>query len=198
MILTHICRTIAIAGHAGDRETVLDGLDHDAPEVRVVALGAAHRLDALSADTHRPFLTDPATEVRYRAVELAARAAYGAELAHDLLGALADAELAEVAAFALGELSLDSDTLVRAEAALGAQASGHDDALARESAVAALGALGVGLEHILSATGDVATVRRRAVLALAPFEGPEVDQALEQALSDRDWQVRQAAEDLSE
>jgi hypothetical protein len=34
------------------------------------------------------------------------------------------------------------------------------------------------------------------VLALAPFDGPEVDAALERALTDRDWQVRQAAEDL--
>jgi HEAT repeat protein len=39
-------------------------------------------------------------------------------------------------------------------------------------------------------------VRRRAVLALAPFEGPEVDAALQAATTDRDWQVRQAAEDL--
>jgi hypothetical protein len=35
------------------------------------------------------------------------------------------------------------------------------------------------------------------VIALAPFEGPEVDAALERARADRDWQVRQAAEDLS-
>jgi len=41
-------------------------------------------------------------------------------------------------------------------------------------------------------------VRRRAVIALAPFEGPEVDAALEAARTDRDWQVRQAAEDQLE
>jgi hypothetical protein len=34
------------------------------------------------------------------------------------------------------------------------------------------------------------------VLALAPFDGPEVDRALERARTDRDRQVRQAAEDL--
>jgi hypothetical protein len=39
-------------------------------------------------------------------------------------------------------------------------------------------------------------VRRRAVLALAPFDGPAVDAAVAAALEDRDWQVRQAAEDL--
>ena len=35
------------------------------------------------------------------------------------------------------------------------------------------------------------------MLALAPFEGDDVDAAIERALTDRDWQVRQAAEDLT-
>ena len=39
-------------------------------------------------------------------------------------------------------------------------------------------------------------MRRRDILALAAFDGPEVTTALEKALLDRDWQVRQAAEDL--
>ena len=66
----------------------------------------------------------------------------------------------------------------------------------REAAVAALGAIGDarGLPAILAATGDRPAVRRRAVLALAPFEGPEVTAALERARDDRDWQVRDAAE----
>jgi hypothetical protein len=34
------------------------------------------------------------------------------------------------------------------------------------------------------------------VLALAPFTGPDVDAAIAHARDDRDWQVRQAAEDL--
>jgi HEAT repeat protein len=78
-------------------------------------------------------------------------------------------------------------------------ATRHPDALCREAAVAALGAIGdpAGLPAIVAATGDRTTVRRRAVLALAPFTGPEVDAALERARGDRDWQVRQAAEDLS-
>ena len=54
-----------------------------------------------------------------------------------------------------------------------------------------------GLPAILRALDDKATVRRRAVIALAPFDGPEVDAALERSRTDRDWQVRQAAEDLS-
>ncbi len=77
-------------------------------------------------------------------------------------------------------------------------ATGHEDALCREAAVASLGAIGdeAGLAAILAATQDKATVRRRAVIALAPFDGPEVAAALETARTDRDWQVRQAAEDL--
>jgi len=63
--------------------------------------------------------------------------------------------------------------------------------------VAALGAIGdpAGLPAILAALEDRPAVRRRAVIALAPFEGREVQEALERALGDRDWQVRQAAED---
>ena len=82
---------------------------------------------------------------------------------------------------------------------LSAVARSHDDPLCREAAVAALGAIGDerGLPAILAATGDRPAIRRRAVIALAPFSGPEVDAALEAALEDRDWQVRQAAEDLS-
>ena len=64
--------------------------------------------------------------------------------------------------------------------------------------MAALGAIGDvrGLPAILAATSDKPAVRRRAVIALAPFDGPEVDAALARARDDRDWQVRQAAEDL--
>jgi HEAT repeat protein len=73
------------------------------------------------------------------------------------------------------------------------------DALVREACAAALGAIGDprGLPTILHACTDKPAVRRRAVLALAPFDGDEVDAALQAALADRDWQVRQAAEDVS-
>ena len=54
-----------------------------------------------------------------------------------------------------------------------------------------------GLATILHAAGhDKPAVRRRAVIALAPFDGPEVDAAIARSLTDRDWQVRQVAEDL--
>jgi HEAT repeat protein len=70
--------------------------------------------------------------------------------------------------------------------------------LCREAAVAALGAIGdpVGLPAVLAALDDKPAIRRRAAVALAAFEGPDVDDALRRCLDDRDWQVRQVAEDL--
>ena len=75
------------------------------------------------------------------------------------------------------------------------------DPLVRESAVAALGAIGDAAGSTPSSPPrDKPAIRRRAVLALAPFldpdhAGPRVAAALRRA-DDRDWQVRQAAEDL--
>ena len=108
-----------------------------------------------------------------------------------------DVTVVEAAAWAIGELG-ERAVDVGAVAALSDTARDHRDALAREAAVAALGALGDrdALPAILAACHDKPAVRRRAVLALAPFDGPEVDAAIASALDDRDWQVRQAAEDL--
>ena len=138
-------------------------------------------------------LADESPHVRRRAAETAARFP---EL--DLVPVLADPDplVAEAAAYAIGE----HPPKRAAVDALARTATDHSDALVREAAVAALGALGdpAGLPAILRATTDKPAVRRRAVIALAPFEGPEVDEALHRALEDRDWQVRQAAEDLLE
>ena len=76
--------------------------------------------------------------------------------------------------------------------------------LVRESAVAALGSAGrrARTRRHPRRHADKPAIRRRAVLALAPFVGPdharadEVADALQRALTDRDWQVRQAAEDV--
>jgi HEAT repeat protein len=109
------------------------------------------------------------------------------------------AGVVEVAAWALGERA-DAGRRGEVVDRLAAVASEHADPLCREAAVAALGAIGDdrGLAAILAATRDKPAIRRRAVIALAPFSGPEVDEALGRALEDRDWQVRQAAEDLSD
>ncbi len=83
-------------------------------------------------------------------------------------------------------------------AALASATDGHRDPLCREAAVAALGAIGdpAGLPAVEAALGDKPAVRRRAAVALAAFEGPIAGSALQRCLDDRDWQVRQVAEDL--
>jgi len=183
-----------MAGHRGDEVTVRAGLGAADPGVRVVALGAMARLDRLGADELAAGLADPDPTVRRRAAEEAGRAP---ATPVDLLPLLADPDstVVEAAAWACGERGPVTAGTV---AALSALAVDHDDPLCREAAVAALGALGDedGLEAILAATRDKPAVRRRAVIALAPFEGQNVDAALQRALEDRDRQVRQAAEDL--
>lgn len=159
------------------------------PGVRATALGALVRIGRLPSGTVARALSDPSAVVRRRAAELA-----GSLAGADYLPLLSDEDpgVVEAACFAVGEVG-DS----RALAELCRIAEGHEDPLCRESAVAALGAIGdvAGLPSVLAALNDRPAVRRRAVIALAPFEGPEVEQALERALGDRDWQVRQAAED---
>ena len=49
---------------------------------------------------------------------------------------------------------------------------------------------------VLAALDDKPQIRRRAVIALAAIESPESEAALRRCLKDRDWQVRQAAEDV--
>jgi len=63
-----------------------------------------------------------------------------------------------------------------------------------------LGAIGdpEGLPAVIGALEDKPTVRRRATVALAGFDDPRAEPALRQASEDRDWQVRQAAEELME
>lgn len=185
-------RAVTIAGHTGDVDVARAGLDADDPDVRAAGLGALERLGELGDDILAGALVDPEVTVRRRAAQLAAR-----HPEVDLVGALADPDprVVEVAAWACGEHESDRDAIVDALIRL---ATGADDALVRESAVAALGAIGDerGIETIIAACADKPAIRRRAVLALAPFDGPEVDATIEQALTDRDWQVRQAAEDL--
>jgi HEAT repeat protein len=168
------------------------GLQSTDAAVRAMALGAAERLGALDDEALSRALTDVDRRVRRRAAEVAA-----AHPSVDLSITLDDDDptVVEVAAWACGEHEHDRAAIVDRLIALAGEAT---EPLVRESAVAALGAIGTlrGLPAILAATTDKPAVRRRAVLALAPFDGAEVDDAIERALDDRDWQVRQAAEDL--
>lgn len=189
-------RAVALAGHQGDAAVARRGLNDPSPDVRATALGALERLGQLRQDDLTTALTDPAAVVRCRACE--ATALVPGDQPPSLLAMLAsDASVVvEVAAWASGERQPPEPGIVLLLSQL---ATSHTDALVREAAVAALGSIGAqeGLPAILAAASDKATVRRRAVIALAPFDGPEVEAALTRARADRDWQVRQAAEDLS-
>jgi len=183
-------REAVLAGHHADEATARRLLADESAGVRAAARRALRRMGALNVGDVAGALTDPDPLARAAACALAV-----GETGVDVAPLLDDPEarVVEAAAWALGERG-DVSAVPR----LSAVARSHDDSLCREAAVAALGAIGdeSGLEAILAAMGDRATVRRRAVIALAPFAGPEVDAALERAATDRDWQVRQAAEDL--
>ena len=187
---------MALAGHTGDIDTARAALDDPEPGVRGTALGALVRLGAVTAEELRRALTDVDPGVRRRAAEAAARAGGDVDVGPGLVAALDDADtgVVEAAAFALGELDPTPPGAVAALAAI----AGHGDVLVREAVVAALGSIGdpASLPVVLRASEDVATVRRRAVLALSAFEGADVEAALGRLASDRDRQVRQAAEDL--
>ena len=210
-------RQVALAGHGvtaagatGDASArARAGLDDPDPSVRATALGALARLGELSAADIEAAAADGDERVRARAAELAAP--FGGIVAPVLTGLLEDrrAGVVEAACFGLGELGGGAG---EAEiAALAVVSRDHADPLCREAAVAAIGAVAAaetasgpdrppsptGRAAVLAAMADKPAVRRRAVLALIAFEGPEVDAALESALADRDWQVRQAAEDMT-
>jgi HEAT repeat protein len=195
----------AAAGAGAARVPVaeLAGAARDDPDarVRVAALGALVRGAgrSVASAAWRRAVTDRDAAVRRRATELAP--ALAPPPVTGLLTLLDDDDplVAESAAWALGEVEWSSRTRARVGRALSGAATRHPDPLVRESAVAALGALGdpAGLPAVLAACADRPAIRRRAVLALAPFSGAEVDAALARALTDPDWQVRQAAEDLT-
>jgi HEAT repeat protein len=185
-------RDIAVAGHLGDESIARAALNDNDAVVRELAIGALHRMDALDDHALLRAMCDPDPGVRRRVALIA-----GTRPGYSLLPLLTDVDttVVEAAAWACGE-QVDVDETVFAQ--LLSLAGDADDPLVREAAVAALGAIGDerGLPAILRAGNDKPAVRRRAALALAPFDGPEVADALQRALTDRDWQVRQAAEDV--
>ncbi len=185
-----------LAGHTRDpREARRHLVDVD-PPVRSAAIGALDRLGCITDAELGTSLSDPSPQVRRRALEIVATTAHPSG-GPGLVALLSDNDsgVTEVACWAAGERSDLADLTV---ALLSGIAGNHEDALCREAAVASLGSLAheAGLPVVLDALQDRPPVRRRAVLALAAFEGPDVEAALERALDDRDWQVSQAAEDL--
>jgi HEAT repeat protein len=188
-------REVVEAGHRGGDDAIAlvrEALADSDVAVRELALGALERLGDLTDRDLSTALSDPAAPVRRRAVELSAT-----RQTIDLMPALRDADpvVLEHAAWACGEHEVVSDAVLERLIDL---AGSSQVPLVREAAIAALGAIGDdrGLPAIIAGCSDVPAVRRRAVLALAPFDGDQVEETIERALTDRDWQVRQAAEDL--
>ena len=190
--MTSRWREIAVAGHSGNTNLAREALTDPDPVARELAMGALLRLDLLSDADLAAALADDVPSVRRRAAMIA-----GQRPQVSLRAVLDDPDptVVEAAAWACGEQQHVDDDVLATLIDLGRAAG---DALVREACTAALGAIGDprGLPTILHACTDKPAVRRRAVLALAPFEGGDVDDALQAALADRDWQVRQAAEDV--
>jgi HEAT repeat protein len=163
---------------------------------RVLALRGAVRQQLATSNDWQSALRDDDVTVRREALNQIAHAEIDDD---EVMNAVThgldddDALVVDGALFALGE-----HLYVAAVERMCEIAIGHEDARCRESAIAALGAIGDDRARpaILGALGDKAPVRRRAIVALSNFEGPDVEAALARASDDRDWQVRAAVNQL--
>ena len=167
-------REVVLSGHRQDPTAAASHLHDPDPRVRAAALGALRRSEALAAQALEAALVDPDPGVRRRAADCASGRN---DVLPALVSTLADEDpmVAETAAFALGEMEPD-DALIEPLASV---AVSHSDALCRESAVAALGSLGLpaGLPAVLA--GWAISVRlkdkvpkdsvRTAILVLSAF-----------------------------
>jgi HEAT repeat protein len=163
---------------------------------RVLALRGLVRQSLVDADLWRRALGDENVEIRREALQQFAHAPTGDDaVLAVVVGMLRDSDdlVVEAAAFAMGEHRCGQGVVELCDVA-----TNHEDARCRESAVAALGAIGDDRARgtIINALKDKAAVRRRAIVALSNFEGPDVEAALDQAGDDRDWQVRSAVSEL--
>ena len=198
-------RAAAVAGHTGDEATARGLLADPDPTVRAAAVGAMERIGALTADEVGTAVADPDPAVRCRAARLLADPTLGTDAHVVALLDDDDAWVVEMASWAVGERHGTDPSPPRTASppppiVLGRVeqlAVDHDDPLVRESAVAALGAIGArrSLDAVLAGTEDRPAIRRRAVLALAAFldDDRAVAAARRAASDDRDWQVRDLA-----
>jgi HEAT repeat protein len=163
---------------------------------RVLALRGLVRQSLMSPALWRAAFADVDVDVRREALQQLAHAPLGDEsLLDDVIALLdqADDLVVDAAVFALGE-----HLYVGAVEPLCRIATEHEDARCRESAIASLGAIGDDRARstIVNALKDKPAIRRRAVVALSNFEGPDIEAALAEAGDDKDWQVRSAVAQL--
>lgn len=183
-----------------DATEIIGFLNDAGAVVREAALATVVKLD-LDAGKHIVnALDDDDHGVRKRAVELVIELSDNQEYISEVLELLDDSStfVVETVCWVIGEIGNNYENVAEVVSKVSQVALKHDDSLCREAAVACLGSLGHidGLATLLKVLDDKPNVRRRATLALAPFEGPEVEEALKRKLKDRDLQTRQAAEDL--
>ena len=202
-------RAGVLAGHHGDEAAARAAFVDPDPQVRRAGLAALVRLGALNSDDFDAAAGDESLLVRRHVGELAGSISQlrGRQtVVAALVGMLDDEDpaLVEAAAFGISEAGFaDAVPMPPSDkAALDALcriAYGHPDTVCRESAVVGLGCSQSeeGLRALLHAMGDKPSVRRRCVISLGAYESDLAYEAIERALSDRDWQVRQAAEDLA-
>jgi HEAT repeat protein len=170
-------------------------LADEKPPVRRLAVNACiahlHR-PAVRAAVEARLAGDP--DERVRAEAAGALATTGAAAFEVLWAARGDGSPIVVEAVAAG-LGETGDG--RAVDWLVERARHDDDPAVREAAVAALGAIGdpAAAPVLIELAGSAKPqIRRRAVVALTAFDGPEVEGALRRALLDRNPMVREVAE----
>ena len=171
-------------------------LDAGLPRQRILALRGSVRQGLMNAERWLRALQDRNPVVRREALRLLAYESVTDTRIFDAVRSLLHDEdplVVDAAVFVIGEhVVLDGvDELCQV-------AEVPEDARCRESAIAALGAIGDerGRATILRSLEDKPPVRRRAIVALVNFEGPDIEEALERASDDRDWQVRAAVNQL--
>lgn len=189
------------------------GLDHPEDSVRTVAVGAAARCGLLTPQLLDRLLEDRSGRVRRRAI--AASEAVGELneiLARHISNLLEDDDLsvaiASLDAVArngwldrLGQvcdLARNAPTAIREQSVVTIAELHQQGGADQTPSSVTLGDVGPADEAVViaAALGDVATVRRRAVAALAAFDTTAAEEALRAGLNDRDLQVRQICEDL--
>ena len=178
------------------REVLLANVQAKNVRHRVLALRGLTRRSLMTPELWRQTLSDQDVEIRRESLQLFAHEELNDPDVLALVVALLgddDDLVVEGAAFVLGEHLFNAAVVELCDVA-----ASHEDARCRESSVAALGSIGDdrGRATILNALKDKPAVRRRAIVALSNFEGPDIEAALDEAGEDRDWQVRSAVTQL--
>ena len=181
-----------LAALSADPRPYLDHPDGKIRRLAVSVVAASPDVAEFAALLERLLEADPSARVRAEAAE--ALGVLGAASLAPLQTATTDPDpvVVEAVATAFGEVGSRAVVPWLIDAA-----RDHQDRLVREAAVAALGAIGdergrpVLLELVSSGPPQL---RRRSVVALTAFDGPDIEAAIRGALGDRNPMVREAAE----